>query len=180
MVTVLQCQCYCYGVSLSLSLVRGAAMRFWPLLAVALASAADRDYFSSTSRLYELEAGLVTSLQSDTRDSLAALTNIPAQLPPPAGQYDGVLHGLFLLQDAFNLNISELARGRVTAPGLGPPLPSSHVAKLGYQDQDGYHRAVQWFQVGQDQDWLPPLAFSSLNTLVYSVILLLFYGFDHK
>ena len=67
MVTVLQCQCYYYGVSLSLSLVRGAAMRFWPLLAVPLASASDRDYFSSTSRLarlYELEAGLVTSLRT--------------------------------------------------------------------------------------------------------------------
>ena len=129
-----------------------------------------QDYFSATSemaklfiferdfveQLYKLESVLDDHHQSQNNtDLVRQLRDHSSNFPANMDQMDGVLSGLFLLQDSFNLNITEFAGGSVTIEKLSPDSFSSH-AHLRYEDIDylaktaynkeNYHRAVEWFQ----------------------------------
>ena len=129
-----------------------------------------QDYFSATSemaKLFTFEKDFIEHLykldtvldqqpsQSNTGDLLTQLIDHSSHFPANMDQMDGVLSGLFLLQDSFNLNITEFAGGSVTIEKLSPDSFSSH-AHLQYEDidylaktaynKDYYHRAVEWFK----------------------------------
>ena len=134
-----------------------------------------QDYFSAASemaKLFEWEKNFLDSL-SEFKSSIhvqhksrkkykiisseigTKLKNNSSKFPSSMDQVDGVLNGLFLLQDLFNLNISQFAGGSISIAGLSPEIFSSHL-RLKYEDLDliaktaynrqVYHRAVEWFR----------------------------------
>ena len=153
---------------------------FLPLLLVLIqisriyTSGPQQDYFSATSemaKLFQWEKHFLDSL-SDFRNIIDVqhrsqrkykiisselenkVKNRSINFPSSTDQVDGVLNGLFLLQDLFNLNISQFAGGRISVGGLSPDSFSSHsylmyedldfIAKTAYNRQV-YHRSVEWF-----------------------------------
>ena len=132
----------------------------------------DNDLFSSTAEIEKLfvwERDFVVLLREFrddidtehlhlTEDRLhqrkLSIVNSTARFPD-FNQIEGAVNGLYLLQDAFNLNISRFANGNVFAEKLSDKSYQSHTA-LGYQDVEGiakisynrmnYHRAVDWFR----------------------------------
>ena len=125
----------------------------------------DRDYFSATSemaKLFSWEQQFVSSLQechskliSGDRDTCRSVMNFTKHFPGSSDQWEGTLQGLFLLQNSFNLNISEFSRGIVQIGQMSEEQFTSH-ASLAYEDIDSlaktaynryyYNRAVEWFR----------------------------------
>ena len=127
-----------------------------------------QDYFSSTSemaKLFKWEDSFLKYLMNcktsltDKGDKSPEytrfITNFTADFPKDIEQWEGTLDGLFLLQNSFNLNISEFSEGVVKADALSNSVFSSHT-RLKYEDLDQiakaaynrgfYHRAVEWFR----------------------------------
>ena len=133
----------------------------------------DDDLFSSTSEIEKLfvrEKDFVALLEAYKNDIgnenlplIEAKVNLNERKSlienqtrkfPDMNQIEGAVNGLYLLQDAFNLNISKFANGIVFADKLSAESFESHT-RLSYEDVDGiakisynrnnYHRAVDWF-----------------------------------
>ena len=134
----------------------------------------DNDLFSSTSEIEKLFVrerdfvALLEAYKNDIGDETLTLTRAKESLNerkslienktsnfPDMNQIEGAVNGLYLLQDAFNLNISKFAKGNVFAGKLSSESYQSHTG-LSYEDVDGiakisynrnnYHRAVDWFR----------------------------------
>ena len=136
----------------------------------------DNDLFSSTAEIEKLFVrerdfvGLLKEYRDEIDTDNIQPTNNGWQMTrlnlenttrkfPDMTQIEGAVNGLYLLQDAFNLNISSFANGNILADKLSSKSFQSHTS-LGYQDVDGiakisynrmnYHRAVDWFKVALD------------------------------
>ena len=149
-------------------------LTFISLFRVIECEAPDNDLFSSTSEIEKLFVrekdfvALLEAYKNDIANENLPLTKAKESLNerkalienktrnfPDFTQIEGAVNGLYLLQDAFNLNISQFASGNVLAEKLSSESYQSHT-RLTYEDVDGiakisynrnnYHRAVDWFR----------------------------------